>query len=237
MLSIYKKELRSYFTTPIGFVFYTVFLAISAVLCCYTTIKAATPTTNVTTYFTSFLFVLVVIVPLLTMKLFSEEKKMRTEQLLLTAPVSITNMVVSKFFAALTLYASALLLTTLNMIPLFLYAEPELGIIIGNYIAIFLVGAAFIAIGVFMSSLTENQLAAAVSTTAVLLALLAISFANSAIDSYVIRSILSWVSIYSRYGAFTYGIFDYVAVLYYVSICFVFCYLTVRIYEQRRWKS
>ncbi len=237
MLSIYKKELRSYFTTPIGFVFYTVFLAISAVLCCYTTIKATTPTTNVTTYFTSFLFVLVVIVPLLTMKLFSEEKKMRTEQLLLTAPVSITNMVVSKFFAALTLYASALLLTTLNMIPLFLYAEPELGIIIGNYIAIFLVGAAFIAIGVFMSSLTENQLAAAVSTTAVLLALLAISFANSAIDSYVIRSILSWVSIYSRYGAFTYGIFDYVAVLYYVSICFVFCYLTVRIYEQRRWKS
>ncbi len=237
MLSIYKKELRSYFTTPIGYVFFAVFLAISAVLCCYTTIKTSDPTCDVSMYFTASLFVLVVIVPLLTMKLFAEEKKMKTEQLLLTAPVSITNMVLSKFFAALTLYTAAILLTTFNMIPLFLYAEPELGIIVGNYIALFLVGAAFIAIGVFMSSLTENQLAAAVSTTAVLLALLAISFANSAIDSYVIRSILSWVSIYSRYGAFTYGVFDYVALLYYVSICFVFCYLTIRIYEQRRWKS
>lgn len=237
MFSIYKKELRSYFTTPIGYVYFTVFLAISAVLCCFTTIKTSSPTTNVSTYFTALLFVLVVIVPLLTMKLFAEEKKMRTEQLLLTAPVSITSMVCAKFFAALTLYAAALLLTTFNMVPLFLFADPELGIIVGNYVAIFLVGAAFIAIGVFMSSLTENQLAAAVSTTAALLALLAISFANAAIDSYVIRFILSWISIYSRYSAFTYGIFDYVAVLYYVSICFVFCYLTIRIYEQRRWRS
>ncbi len=237
MIAIYKKELRSYFTTPIGFVFYAVFTAISAALCTYTTIKSSTPTTNVSTYFTGLLFVLVLIAPLLTMKLFSEEKKMRTEQLLLTAPVSITSMVFAKFFAALTLYASALLITVLNMIPLYVFAEPETGIIVGNYIAIFLVGAAFIAIGVFMSSLTENQLAAAVSTTAVLLVLLVISFINSAIDSYAIRFVLSWVSIYSRYGAFTQGMFDYVAVLYYVSICFVFCYLTIRVYEQRRWKS
>jgi ABC-2 type transport system permease protein len=123
------------------------------------------------------------------------------------------------------------------MIPLYVFADPETGIILGNYLAIFLVGAAFIAIGVFMSSLTENQLAAAVSTTAVLLAFLAISFANSAIDNYVIRLVLNCISIYSRYGAFTYGMFDYVAVLYYASVCFVFCYLTVRVYEQRRWKS
>ena len=237
MFAIYKKELHSYFTTPIGYVFFTVFLAISAVVCCYTTIKTDSPTTDVRTFFTALLFVLVVIVPLLTMKLFSEEKKMRTEQLLLTAPVSITSMVLAKFFAALTLYTAALLLTVFNMIPLYVFADPESGIIFGNYIAIFLVGAAFIAIGVFMSSLTENQLAAAVSTTAVLLALLAISFANAAIDNYVVRLILGCISIYSRYTAFTYGIFDYVAVLYYVSICFIFCYLTIRVYEQRRWKS
>lgn len=237
MISIYKRELRSYFTTPIGYVFFSVFLCISAAVCCYTTIKTSSPTTNVSTCFTSMLFVLVVIAPLLTMKLFSEEKKLRTEQLLLTAPVSITGMVCAKFFAALTLYAVALALTGFNMIPLFVYGDPELGVIIGNYIALFLVGSAFLAIGVFMSSLTENQLAAAVSTTAVLLAFLAISFINSAIDNYAVRFVLSWVSIYSRYANFTYGIFDYVALLYYASICFVFCYLTVRVYEQRRWKS
>ena len=237
MLAIYKRELRSYFTTPIGYVFYAVFLAIAAVACAFTTIKAATPTTNVATYFTALLFVLVIVAPLLTMKLFAEEKKMRTEQLLLTAPVSITGMVFAKYLAALTLYASALLLTSLNTIPLFVYAEPELGIILGSYIAMLLVGAAFLAVGIFMSSLTENQLAAAVSTTAVLLVMLVISFANSVIDNYVIRSILSWFSIYSRYSAFTYGIFDYVALLYYVSVSFVFCYLTIRTYELRRWKS
>ena len=144
------------------------------------------------------------------MKLFAEEKKMRTEQLLLTAPVSITSMVFAKYLAALTLYASALLITSVNTIPLFVYATPEPAIILGNYIAIFLVGGAFLAIGIFMSSLTENQLAAAVSTTAVLLVLLVISFANSAIDNYIIRSVLSWFSIYARYSAFTYGIFDWV---------------------------
>lgn len=237
MLAIYKKELRSYFTTPIGYVFFVVFSAIASALCCYTTIKAGTPTTNVATFFTGLLFVLVIIVPLLTMKLFSEEKKLRTEQLLLTAPVSITSMVCAKFFAALTLYASALAISTLNIIPLYVFAEPETGIIIGNYIAIFLVGATFISIGVFMSSLTENQLAAAVSTTAILLVFLVISFINSVIDVYAIRFVLSWFSIYSRYTAFTQGIFDYVALLYYVSICFVFCYLTIRVYELRRWKS
>ena len=237
MLAIYKRELRSYFTTPIGYVFFAVFLAIAAAVCCFTTIKASTPTTNVSMYFTSLLFVLVLVAPLLTMKLFAEEKKMKSEQLLLTAPVSITAMVFSKYLAALTLYACALLLSSINTLPLFVYATPEPAIILGNYIAIFLVGAAFLAIGIFMSSLTENQLAAAVSTTAVLLVLLVISFANSAIDSYIIRSVLSWFSIYARYSAFTYGIFDWVAVLYYVSISFVFCYFTIRIYELRRWKS
>lgn len=237
MLAIYKRELRSYFTTPIGYVFYAVFLAIAATVCCYTTIKASTPTTNIITYFTAMLFVLVIVAPLLTMKLFSEEKKMRTEQLLLTAPVSITSMVFAKYFAALTLYASALLITSVNMIPLFIYATPEPAVILGNYIAIFLVGGAFLAIGIFMSSLTENQLAAAVSTTAVLLVMLVITFANSVIDNYLVRSVLSWFSIYARYQNFTYGIFDWVAVLYYLSISFVFCYLTIRVYELRRWKS
>ena len=235
MFAIFKKELRSYFINAIGYVFVGAFLAAAALLCCYTTLGSQSYSTS--SYFTMLIFSFIILIPLLTMKLFAEEKKLRTEQLLLTAPVSITSMVFAKFFAALTLYAAALLLTSFNMIPLFIYADPEGAVILGNYIAIFLVGSAFLAIGVFMSSLTENQLAAAVSTTAVLLVLLAVSFVNSAIDSYVVRSILSWISIYSRYSAFTYGVFDYVAVLYYVSICFIFCYLTIRIYELRRWKS
>lgn len=237
MKAIYKRELRSYFTTPIGYVFYSVFLACTALLCCFTTIKASERTTDVSMYFTGMLFLLVLVAPLLTMRLFAEEKKMKTEQLLLTAPVSISSMVFAKYLAAMTLYASALLISAINVIPLFVFAEPEGGVIFGSYIAMLLVGGAFLAIGIFMSSLTENQLAAAVSTTAVLLLFLVISFANSVIDSYIIRSVLSWFSIYARYSAFTYGVFDWVALLYYLSISFVFCYFTIRIYEMRRWKS
>ena len=192
-------------------------------------------TTDTSTYFVFSLFLLIIVCSLLTMRLFSEEKKLRTEQLLMTAPISITSMVTAKFFAAETVFLAGLLLTSLNVIPLYLYAEPYTAQIVGNYVALFLVGSAFIAIGLFMSSLTENQLAAAVATIGVLLFLLIMSFANSYIDLYAFRYVIDWLSVYARYQNFTQGIFDYNALLYYASICFVFVYLTIRIYERRRW--
>ena len=90
MFAIYKKELRSYFLNAIGYVYVGVFLAVSALLCCFTTLSAKTYDT--TDYFTYIIFSFIVLIPLLTMKLFSEEKKLRTEQLLLTAPVSLWGM-------------------------------------------------------------------------------------------------------------------------------------------------
>ncbi len=235
MFAIYKRELRSYFTTAIGYVTVAIFLAVSGFLFSISTLLSQT--TNVTSYFTYLLFVLIIVAALLTMRLFAEEKKMRTEQLLLTAPISIFSMVFSKFFAALTVFAGSLLLSATSLIPLYIYAEPDTPIILGSYIAIFLVGSAFIAIGVFMSSLTENQLAAAVSTVGVLLFILMMNFLNSYIDLYIIRFVIDWISIYARYQSFTVGIFDYNALIYYCSVCFVFLYLTVRIYERRRWNS
>ena len=100
MTAIYKREMRSYFTTPIGYVFLTVFLFFAEGLFCYTTLFSRT--TDVKNYFTAMLFLLVILLPLLTMKLFSEEKKQRTEQLLLTSPVSLFSMVFAKFLAAYT---------------------------------------------------------------------------------------------------------------------------------------
>ena len=100
MFAIFKKELRSYFLNAIGYVYVGVFLAVSALLCCYTTLGMKSYDTA--EYFTYIIFSFIVLIPLLTMKLFSEEKKLRTEQLLLTAPVTITGMVLAKFLAALT---------------------------------------------------------------------------------------------------------------------------------------
>lgn len=233
MFAIYKRELRAYFTSAVGYVFLGVILALSAVVFSVTTLLSAT--NDVSTYFTVMLFILMVALPVLTMKLFAEERKLRTEQLLLTSPVSIGSMVFAKFLAAFTVFFGANLLCSLAYISLFVYSEPEGGVILGNIIAITLVGAAFIAVGMFVSALTENQLAAAIGTFGILLAMLGIGLANSKIPWYPVRFVLSWFSVLSRYNNFTNGFFDFAATFYYLSVCFVFLFATCRIYERRRY--
>ncbi len=235
MFAIYKRELRSYFVSAVGYVFLAVIVALSAVAFSLTTLLSYS--NDVSTYFTIMLFILMVALPVLTMKLFSEERKLKTEQLLLTSPVSIGGMVVAKFFAAFTVFFGANLLCSLAYISLFTYSDPEGGIILGNIIAISLVGAAFIAIGMFVSALTENQLAAAIGTFAILLAMLGIGMLNRVIQWYPVRFVLSWFSVLSRYSNFTNGFFDFAALFYYISVCFVFLFVTCRLYERRRYSA
>ena len=248
MLAIYKKEMRSYFSNPIGYIFAGIFLLFAALLCCYTTILSASYDTSV--YFTLMVFAMVILIPILTMRLFSEERKMRTEQLLLTAPISITGMVMGKFCAAFTLFLACLAGSCVNFIPLYVIAGQEkanLGYdttnlgpvsaqIIGCLIGIVLIGAAFIAIGTFISSLTENQLAAAIITIAVLIGFIGIGLFADFIDVYWIRLVLGWISVLGRFSGFTAGVFDIGATVYFASLAFIFLFLTVRIYEKRRWE-
>lgn len=247
MFAIYKKELRSYFINPIGYIYMGVFLAVAALLCCYTTILSASY--DVTAYFVYMMYAFVILIPLLTMRLFAEERKLRTEQLLMTAPVTITGMVMGKFLAALTLFSSTLLVSCINFLPIYMIADvergnqtfeyyhlgPVTGELVGCLVSLLLMGAAFIAIGTFISALTENQLAAAVITITAIFAMIGISLLNNFIDVYWIRTIISWISVSSRFGNFTNGLFDFASVFYYGSICFVFLFLTIRVYEKRRW--
>ena len=233
MFAIYKRELKSYFIGGIGYVYIAIFLAASALSFSLTTLQIMD--TSISMHAVIMLFLFIILVPLLTMKLFSEERKMRTEVLLLTSPVTLGGMVMAKYLAALTVFLLTMLLSSLNFITLYLYAEPQTAVLFGNIIGITLVGAAFIAIGTFISALTENQLVAAVATIGAILFLLVIGFVNAFIDSYAVRTVISWISIFNRYQNFTYGIFDFAAVLYYVSITAVFLFLTVRVYEKRRW--
>ena len=246
MLAIFKKELRSYFLNAIGYVYIGIFLAVSALLCCYTTLGSGTYDTK--NYFAFIPMVFIILIPLLTMRLFAEEKKLRTEQLLLTAPVSITGMVVGKFLAAFTLFAISVLVSLVNFIPLCIYAQmdgvndayassvgPVASMIFSNTLGLLLIGAAFIAIGMFISSLTENQLAAAIITVAIIATMLLLNFVNGYIENYVLRFIISWVCFMSRYAPFQSGIFDPSSLLYFTSVAGVFLFLTVRIYDKRRW--
>ena len=247
MLAIYKKEMRSYFANPQGYVFAGIFMLFAALLCSYTTILVKSYDTK--TYFMLMVLALVILIPVLTMRLFSEERKMRTEQLLLTAPVSLTGMVLGKFFAAFTLFAASVTCSCVNFIPLYVIAAKEkanLGYdttnigpvtaqIFGCLLGLLLIGAAFIAIGTFISSLTENQLAAAIITIAVLIGFVGIGLLADFIDVYAVRLVLAWISVLGRFTNFGEGVLDIGSIVYFVSLAFVFLFLTVRVYEKRRW--
>ena len=256
MFAIYRKEMRSYFINPIGYVYLGIFLVFSALLCCYTTVVAGSYDTS--SYFLYLIVTFIILIPLLTMRLFAEERKLRTEQLLLTAPVTITGMVLGKYFAALTMFVSGVLLSCVNFLPLYIISARELAgdanstvmhigpvtsQIVGSVIALILLGAALIAVGTFISSLCENQLSAAVVTIGVIAAMVLLNLLNGLTDSsgqpligvYFIRTVIDWISVVSRYTAFSQGVFDYASLLYYASLAFVFLFLTVRVYEKRRW--
>ena len=232
MQAIYKREMRSYFTTPTGYIFAAIFLCASGFLFALSTLQMQT--SDVSAYFQFLMYAYIVVIPLLTMKSFAEEKKNGTEQLLLTSPVSLTSMVMAKFLAAFTMFAGTLLVSSLAMAVLGLYSEPNWARVIGCTVGILLVGICFIAIGLFVSSLTDNQFIAAIGTIARLAGLVVVAIINGLIDNYYLRLVLDWISIYSRYMNFTYGIFDVASAVYYLSICVVFLFLTVRVYEKRR---
>lgn len=238
MGAIFRREMRSYFTTPVGYIFMTVFLLLASSVFCLFTIQQGEGS-NLAGYFTVMVFLFIIIVPILTMKSFSEERKLKTEQLLLTSPVSITGMVVGKYLAAMAMYVGTLLVSALNFYTIFKFAaegaDPNVASIIGNHIALILVGSVFISIGIFVSALTENQLAAAIITVAVILVLLVSGYLSSLIPVYAIRVVVNWISIFTRFSYFTYGIFDYSAVLYYLSMTVIFLFLTVRVFDRRRW--
>lgn len=233
MLAIFKREMRSYFTGTIGYVFLVLFLAVAGLAFCYTTLYSMSA--EVGSFYIIMMIFSAIALPLLTMKSFSEERKSRTEQLLLTAPLPISSMVIGKFLAAYTMFAGAALFSSLYFLILYRYAFIQVGILLGNIVALLLVGFVFIAIGLFVSSLTENQLAAAVGTIAIIMAFLLIGLINTFLPaSYWLRYVFDSVSIFTRFQTFANGYFDLSTVIYYVSMGGIFLYLTYRVYDRRR---
>ena len=234
MLSVYKKELRSYFTSVIGYVFLVLYLALGGAIFCYTTLFSMSA--DVTPYFTYMMILSGVILPLLTMKSFAEERKIKTEQLLLTAPISLTAMVLGKFLAAYTMFAGCMVFNSLYFLILNHYAVLKFAILFGNLLAILLVGFVFISIGLFVSALTENQLAAAVGTIGIILVFLLIGLVSALLpSSYWLRYVFDFISVFSRFQGFTNGYFDFASLIYYLSVGAIFLYLTVRIYDRKRY--
>lgn len=234
MSAIFKRELKGYFTGVIGYVFLVIYLAIAGVVFCYTTLFSMSA--DVSSYFTLMLIICGVLLPILTMKTFSEERRAKTEQLLLTSPVSIWSMVLGKFFAAYVIFASATVFTSLYFLILIPYATLNVSTLLGNVVALLFVGLVFISIGLFASSLTENQLTAAIGAMGIILGFLAAGVVSTLLPAnYWLRYLFDAISIFTRFSGFTNGYFDLASVIYYLSVGGIFLYLTMRVYDRRRY--
>lgn len=234
MFAIYMRELKSYFLTPIGFIYCGMFLVVSGMAFAQCTLLAQT-TSSVGEYFVWLIIIFAILIPLLTMKLFSDDKRNRTDQILLTSPVSVTGIVLGKYFAALTVFGATFLVNSFNFVLLFNYGTPNLLSIFINILGVFLLGAAFIAIGIFLSSITESQLIAAVSSMGVNAAMILISMLATKVESSFFRTILKWFSVVDRFTPFTNQMLDVSAIIYYISLAAVGIFFTTRVLEKRRW--
>lgn len=233
MLAVFKREMHAYFTGVIGYVFLVLFFAVGGAVFCFSTLFQMSGSS--TTWFTVMLLMCAIILPILTMKSFSEERKTKTEQLFMTAPVSVISVIMGKFLASYAMFAGALLLNSLYFLILIQYTQFKFALLLGQLVALLLIGMVFISIGLFVSSLTENQLTAAIGSIAIIVFFLAISLVSSLIPSnYWIRYVFNGISVFARFSAFSSGYFDVASLVYFLSVTAIFLYLTWRVYDRRR---
>jgi len=235
MWAVYKREMQSFFLSPVGYVFMGFFLLISGYF--FTVNNIFSTNANFNTVLGNIIFLFMMLVPVLTMRLLSEERKTKTDQLLLTSPVPLLSIVLGKYMAAVSMFLITLLVTSIYPIILFIYGSPALGEILGGYLGFFLMGCTFIAIGLFVSSLTENQLTAYIATFAVLLLLWLMDWITPNLNNMTLVKILEWLSILNRFNDFGMGILGLSPVIYYISFSIVFVFLTMRVVEKRRWSK
>ena len=233
MFAIFKRELKAYFTSPLGYVFLAIFYAFSGLF--FYIFSLSVGSTDISSVFLMMFIVLMVFVPLLTMRLLSEDKKQKTDQLILTAPVSLLSIVMGKFLAAYAIFAIGVAVMPVYGFVMSTFATVSWLPIWGNAGGLLLLGGIFVSIGLFISSLTENQMIAAIGGFFINLMILLMNTLKSALPNGFLQDVLSSISVYSRYSEITSGIFSLSSLIFFVSVIFIFLFLTVRVLEKRRW--
>lgn len=233
MNAIRKRDTQGFFRSPLGYVYIGAFLAIMNLYFFATCILSSS--SDVGTVFSNMLIVFLFLMPILTMRLFSEEYKQGTDKLLLTASPNVWGIVGGKFLAVLSVLLFALVCTLPWIIIILLFGTPAWASIIGCYIAVICASAVFASMGMFLSSLTESQLIAAVLSFALFLGLyIADMLSYSLGTDSLLGAVLSWLSIFTRYDSFMSGQFSFGNLIYFLSLTGLFLYLTARVVERRR---
>jgi ABC-2 type transport system permease protein len=254
-LAIASREIRSYFVSPVAYVVLTGFLLLagwfffnllarfSYMLQIYSGMQGRggeLERLNLNEFVISPLLhnlsvILVILIPVITMRTFAEEKRLGTFELLLTSPLRVGEIVAGKFLGALAFVTLMLGLTGVYPILLLIYGDPESGIMLSGYIGLFLVAASFVSIGMLTSSLTENQIIAAVSCLVALLLLYVINWPADT-SSPTLGAVLHYLSVTEHFGEFVKGVIDTRAVLYFLSLIAAALFLTHRSVESLRWR-
>jgi ABC-2 type transport system permease protein len=233
MWAILKRESRAYYRTPQGFVIVAAMFFFSGYF--FYSYNLQQNTTDMSNVFSELFSVVLFLTPILTMRLFSEEKRLKIDQQLLTSPVTRTGIVLGKYFAAVGVYFTAILSTIIAALVMSLFSRPDWPVIIGNFAGLFLLGMTLIAICAFLSSLTESQLIAAVTSFVVSLFLFVIDYLAYSVKSPFLQELLWNLSFNNRYHPFTLGIFELQNVVFFLSVSAMFLSFTVAVLDRKRW--
>lgn len=234
MLAIYKRELDNYLQSPVGYVFLGMFALIFSMMFAFFNISAQSA--SLSAVFQMMTFAIMLLIPILTMRLLSEDKANKTDQLLFCAPVSTFDIVFGKFLAASALVLFGLVTTLPHLAILAFQGNPPAAATIAIYVGFFLLALAYMSIGIFISSFTESQVVSAFITFGIFVALLFVEgFLINMIPNQTVVTVLSWFSIMKRFGDFSIGVLNFAQVVYYVSVIAIFLFLTTRRLEKRRW--
>ncbi len=247
VFTVFRKEFKSYFFSPIAYIVLFVFLLVSGIfffLYLQSFIEAQTDprltfagegiSLNefvIRPFFGTISVLFLLLIPLITMRLIADERKSFTAELLFTSPVKITNIIIGKFLSSLLLFSVMIILSAVYILVVVKYGNPDPGPILSGYLGLFLMGGSFLAVGIFASSLTDNQMIAAVISFGMLLVFWIMGASSSAGDS-----VIGYLSIINHFENFGKGIIELTDVVYYLSFAFLGLYLAYIMLDSERWR-
>ena len=224
MWAIFKKEFKTYFLSPIGYVVIGIFLFVFSVFFYLTTVEYGSVDLGSLYYYTA-LYGLMIIVPILTMRMFAEERKTGTEQLILTSPISMIGVVLGKLLAALAVIIITLLISFMYFFIVSYFGAPNLTVVLVHMLGFILVSAAALSIGMFASSITENQIIAGIITIAFLIMSLFMQDLNSVFDN------LALMNFYQKFPS---GVISLKEIIGLVSFTGMFTAFTIIVMQRRK---
>ena len=232
VLAIYRKELQTYFRSPIAYFVVSVFLLGTGYFFLYNIFLTGIGTMDET--FQNMGILLLTLIPVITMRLFSGEYIGRTMELLMTLPLKPWQIVFAKYLGATTMFVLMTAATAINLIPLYLYGNPETKTILTGYLGFVLLGMACLAIGQFFSSLTQNQIIAALITVPVLLGFWFVGHLQTFQTDYILRELFGYLSFSLHFGDFIRGLLRSEAVAFYLVVSAIALTLNISYLQWRR---